>query len=326
MSDLLLEQQQWLSVIEDDYLGEFIRGGGAAVKVAVTSPAQLGSLASALVDVGRRKGYVAVMAGGLPDRVHLIDKMFHQIAKQIDWQFLAREFMRREMAHSGYALPDGDLRAGAVAAANNLDPAQVRFNAMQLVNAKVLRDAGMVRNFRVAMSLLCNSEVDDDDISRERADEARGWLTGDLVRVSGLTQHLIFQKVNRHNARAMLGSTANWLRLVGKAGLVVVADVSGYAAAKPDPTPDNPKPRAATKAAVSDAYEMMRQFIDATDELSGVLLIFLAGPEFLTDDNRGMRVYPALETRLVDDVRDRRRANPLAPMVRIATEAPMVIR
>jgi hypothetical protein len=326
VSDLLLEQQQWLSVIEHDYLSEFIRKGGAAVKVAVTSQTQLGSLTPALIEVGQRDGYVAVMAGGMADRVHLIDKMFHQIAKQIDWQLLARGFMRQVMTQAGYALPDGDLRAGAVAAANNLDAAQVRFNAMQLLNAKVLKDAGMVRNFRVAMSLLCNSEVDDDDITRERADEARGWLTGDLVRVTGLTQHLIFQKVNRHNARAMLGSTANWLRLVGKAGLVVVADVSGYSAAKPEPTPDKPKPRAATKAAVSDAYEMMRQFIDATDELSGVLLIFLAGPEFITDDNRGMRVYPALETRLVDDVRDRRRANPLAPMVRIATDARVAIQ
>jgi len=141
------------------------------------------------------------------------------------------------------------------------------------------------------------------------------------LRISGLTHHLIFQKVNRHNARAILGSTANWLRLVGRAGLVVVVDVSGYAIGRAEPSPDNPKPRAATKATVTDAYEMMRQFIDATDELSGVLLVFLAGPEFVTDDTRGMRLYPALETRLVDDVRDRRRANPLAPMVRIAAGA-----
>jgi hypothetical protein len=31
-----------------------------------------------------------------------------------------------------------------------------------------------------------------------------------------------------------------------------------------------------------------------------------------------MRAYNALHLRLTDDVRDRRRANPLAPMVRIA--------
>jgi hypothetical protein len=76
--------------------------------------------------------------------------------------------------------------------------------------------------------------------------------------------------------------------------------------------------RPPTQAAVMDTYELMRQCIDGTDEMSGIAVCFMAGPELVQDEKRGMRAYAALEQRLTDDVRDRRRSNPLAPMVRIA--------
>src|SRR5215831_10169818 len=73
-----------------------------------------------------------------------------------------------------------------------------------------------------------------------------------------------------------------------------------------------------SKAAALDMWETLRQFIDGADDLGGGLFVFLVGPEFVEDDARGMRGYNALNFRLTDDVRDRRRPNPLAPMVRIA--------
>jgi hypothetical protein len=65
-------------------------------------------------------------------------------------------------------------------------------------------------------------------------------------------------------------------------------------------------------------WETLRQFVDGTDDLTGGLFVFLVGREFLEDDERGMRGYNALHLRLTDDVRDRRRPNPLAAMVRLA--------
>jgi hypothetical protein len=68
-------------------------------------------------------------------------------------------------------------------------------------------------------------------------------------------------------------------------------------------------------------WETLRQFVDGTDDMTGGLLVFLVGRDFVTDDARGLQAYPALHLRLTDDVRDRRRANPLAAMVRIGVEA-----
>lgn len=66
-----------------------------------------------------------------------------------------------------------------------------------------------------------------------------------------------------------------------------------------------------------DAYEVLRQLIDATDELEGVLLVVLVPPELVTDELRGLPAYSALQLRVADEVRDRRRPNPYAAMVRL---------
>jgi hypothetical protein len=112
----------------------------------------------------------------------------------------------------------------------------------------------------------------------------------------------------------MILSTAAFVRKAGGQGLAVVADISRYALARPI---DDGRNRY-SKSAALDMWETLRQFIDGTDDLSGGLFVFLVGPEFVENDERGLRGYNALHLRLTDDVRDRRRANPLAPMVRVA--------
>jgi hypothetical protein len=72
-----------------------------------------------------------------------------------------------------------------------------------------------------------------------------------------------------------------------------------------------------SKAAVLDAYEVLRQFIDATDELRGVLILAIVPPELMTNETRGLPEYAALHLRVADEVRDRRRANPFAALVRL---------
>jgi hypothetical protein len=69
-----------------------------------------------------------------------------------------------------------------------------------------------------------------------------------------------------------------------------------------------------------DAYEVLRQFIDATDELKGLLMILTPTIEFLDLDSggRGLGAYEALKFRVFDEVRDQRLVNPMTSLVRIA--------
>jgi len=76
-----------------------------------------------------------------------------------------------------------------------------------------------------------------------------------------------------------------------------------------------------SKAACLDVYELLRQLIDATDELASSFVLVTTAPETLTDPRRGIEHnYPALKMRIWNEVRDRRRANPFAALIRLDAE------
>jgi hypothetical protein len=70
-----------------------------------------------------------------------------------------------------------------------------------------------------------------------------------------------------------------------------------------------------------DAYEMLRQFIDSSDNIEGLLLVVVTPKTFLSDQRLGLNRYEALKLRIWDDVRDKFRQNPFAPMVRLTEQS-----
>ena len=69
-----------------------------------------------------------------------------------------------------------------------------------------------------------------------------------------------------------------------------------------------------TKAMTMEHYELLREFVDSADRLSGALFVVVSNRRFLDDSKRGRGygIYEALQTRVMDDVRDRNRVNPVA--------------
>jgi hypothetical protein len=316
VSDLELAAADWLGALRAEYLGSFVRDGGAAVKVAVVPTSQAGTTLDRHVAAQARElGFVAATVDAGTCKVHLLHNLFHEIARQVEWDVLARDFVRAQMLSAGLALPgDGSLDVETVARLNDQDVTIVRQDARLALTRNLMRDRGLSRQFRLGALALCQALLEPDDLRRELAEHVRAWLRGELPRVGPLRQAFIYQKVDRHTARTMILSTAAFIRKAGRTGLVAVIDVTRYALAKPL---DDGRNRY-SKSAALDMWETLRQFVDGTDDMSGGLFVFLVGREFVEDDERGLRGYNALNLRLTDDVRDRRRPNPLAAMVRIA--------
>ena len=319
MTELEIAPHEWLDIFERDYLASFIRDGGAATKVVVVEPELATELVTRVSAAAERSGLLTAHVKQTVPRVYYMDRLFNEVARQIDWMLLASDFMRGALRSHGYAMPGGDPVVDEVAAANSIDVGQVRITVQQLLTGSVIKDYTMARDFRVAMNQICRAAAERDDLLTESAARVVDWLRGDLRSVRTLRSALIFERINRYNARSMFASLGQWVRLTGRSGLLIVVDVSRFASGRPIPGPDGLEMRPPSQAAVMDTYEMMRQCIDGTDEMHGLAICFLAGPEFVQDDRRGMRAYSALEQRLTDDVRDRRRSNPHAPMVRIAS-------
>jgi hypothetical protein len=167
----------------------------------------------------------------------------------------------------------------------------------------------------MAMIRLCLGQMDSGAESPFMTEPVKAWLCGELRQISALKEALIFQKIVRTNARYMFASLSRWLRLVGNTGLVVSLDLSRCLESKKPTSPDG---LYYGVSATLDAYEMLRQFIDGTDELESLLLVVSVPPEFLTDTRRGLNRYEALKLRIWDEVRDRKYQNPLGALIRLA--------
>ena len=308
----------WVGVLQQEYLMNFIREGGGAVKVAVfPDHDSLQGCQETLDGMANKEAYVFVKVDARFTKVHMVERLFHKIAKQVDWDDLAYRFVLRLLEENGYQIPASrkEFSLRQVAALNERKEPMLRRDVQTWLEKSIEGDSGLCREFRMAMIRLCLAQFDSGDSDRVLATAVKEWLCGDLRLVSGVKKALIYQKVARHNARHMLTSLTRWLRLTGKGGLILSIDISRYFG-KPHESPTDGS-LTFTPSATMDLFELLRQFLDTVDEIEGLLMVVLAPEEFLTDSRRGVDRYEALKLRVWDDVRPKHRQNPLASLVRI---------
>ena len=316
-----LSSSEWLSTLRREYLQSFLPNGGATVKFAVTCDPQCRQeIQLRLRNMARHDGLLFAKVDAQYVRMHMMDRVFHKISKQIDWDELAYTFLVQLLRENGYQLPmdRADFVLAHIAKLNDREEVLLRRDLRSWIEKAIYRHPGMCQEFRLAMVRLCLAQLDDGDANHFLANGIKEWLCGELRYISSLKDALIFQKVARHNARHMLASLTHWLRILGRPGLIISFDISRYL------VPTRPTQPGTTfyytAAAVMDMYEALRQCIDGTDEMEGCLIVVVAPQEFLSDEKRGLNRYEALKLRIWDDVRDKHLSNPFAPLVRISPE------
>jgi hypothetical protein len=264
-------------------------------------------------------GFVFAAVDAAGTRVHMVDQVFAAVARQVDWVGQAGEVVRR--AYEAVGFPAGgpgpaDLSVSEVAAHHEVDATELYRSVRRSLEQTVLGDATLTHEFRVAMLRLCQALLGRGDVDETESAAVLGWLQGERVPAARLRAVSLFARVARHNARPLLLSLSRWLRRTGRPGLVVELDLERLAVARRPPV-EARDGFYYSKAAALDAYEVLRQLIDSTDELEGMLLVVLVPPELVTDETRGLPAYSALHLRVADEVRDRRRPNPYAALVRL---------
>src|SRR6266536_1248455 len=122
------------------------------------------------------------------------------------------------------------------------------------------------------MLRLCQAELGVGEVDVAERDAVLGWLKGERVALALLRRSLIYGRIGRHSAQAMLTSLASWLPRVGHGGLVLDIDLARLAVGRRPPV-EQREGVYYSKAAVLDAYEVLRQLIDATDVLSAAMVV-----------------------------------------------------
>jgi hypothetical protein len=312
--------QEWLDTIRKEYLQDFIRRGGAAVKFVVPME-EIGhdQLRDELRRAAEEEGFLFAFVDAASTKIHMIDKLFHEVARQVDWDGLAYSFVTRIFKENKYELPSArdEFNLQQIALLNGREEMFLRRELHTWLEEAIYRDFEMSQEFRIAMIRLCMAQLDPGGASPFLSNAIKEWLRGELRLISTLKEALIFQKVARHNARHMLFSLAHWLKVNGRNGLVLNLDISRYTVSARPKDPDDSFYY--STPATLDAYEVLRQFIDGTDELECCFIAVVASREFLTDEKRGLNRYDALKLRIWDEVRDKHRQNPFASLIRVSS-------
>jgi hypothetical protein len=314
----------WLDFVSREYLAGFIAEGGSSVKFVVPL-GQTGTDSVALQFSSRAKQQDVICAAvdSANCKVHLIEQLFFTVAQQVPWIESVHRVLSKLAADVGYKTPerlDGVVSFGqAIAEANQVNQSVVLMD-MRRQLGNVVKDTSMAKDFRVAMTQLCLGELRGGEDGHLIRDALLGWLTGTNRSIGAVKRYHIFSSISRTNARHHLRSLTAWVKFAGYAGTAIVVDIDQLLVARKPTSSDR---LFYTRAAVLDAYEVMRQFIDDTDRAQACLLVILASREFLEDElrGRGLGAYEALKFRVFDEVHDRRRANPMAALVRLSAAA-----
>ena len=308
--------QEWLRFIDSEYLSTFIKDGGASVKFAVTPEQKKPELYSALKAQCQELDYIFVELDAISSRVHMPQDIFFALARQIDWRLLARRMVLRLAEERGFDVNEIDLTDNsenifhALGHANSLEARFILQDLRRAIEARVYKNQQMARDFKVAMTHLCTNMG-----SGESTQPLLDWLTGANTRIGNVRTFYIRTSINRTTARHFIESAMYWVRHVGFAGTVVLLDNTRVTVGR------NPKDgeRYYTRAMTIDHYELLREFIDDVDRLTGTMIAVVTNYDFVDDYSiRSWKIYPALQTRIMDDVRDRNLINPVAALMRLS--------
>ena len=311
--------EAWLDVLDREYLATFIAEGGAAVKIAVAEGRERRTLARRLAERCTERGYFTVRVDAGTCRAHMPQDVFHALASRVDWRLLARRRVLALAARRGHVVDGIDAAAPVVPAIaernGGLTAQAVLVELRPEVQKEVLEDSRMARDFRTAMFHLCLAECQD-GAAGYGCQPILDWLNGENTRIGPVRPFSLSTPINRTTARYFIESALYWLKAAGYTGTVLLFDTARVT------LPRNPRDGARyyTRAMTIDHYELLRQFVDDIDRLTATLLIVATGHDFVDDQApRGWRLYDALRTRVMDDVRDRDHVNPVAALVRLAS-------
>lgn len=317
-----LNPKEWVGFVSDCYLDDFIAGGGSAVKFVVCYDVETDACIDLVSEAALRRGFCVADIDSRRTQIHLIERVFGGIADQLQWPELVDEVVRALALAGGLKVPDlfraEESIAEQLGALNQLDREMINLELRRAIRTGVMVDKQLAKDFRIAMTWLALARLGGGPKEAIDFEKITDWLGASISKISVMRDYSIFNKISRANARYMLGSLLVWIRMAKRPGLMVNINASRLM----ETGDRNSSAINYSKAAVLDAYEVFRQFIDATDEMEGLLINVFVPPTFLDLETtgRGIGRYPALMYRVYDEIRDRELANPLSALVRISDQ------
>ncbi len=287
---------------KEKYLQEYIKDGGSKIKF-VTGRQGSGKshFLRLLVYMARKENYKTVWFSAKDVWMHDFKEIYVEILRQCDIMECLEGVSRhliREMGFEDRDIPEGMRFIDYLSqngAGDALTKREIRSQLRQIFLDNPLLD----NNFAMACSMLTGSILGYPVLEEQNKDLLLAWLEGDRsVKLSQLRAMDFYpSRITKYNARHMLRSLAELVRMGGRCGLLIAIDDMEVLISR-----SSLEQVHYTKMKREDTYESIRQLIDDIDSMKNIMFVYAFGRDLLDNENAGLKSYQALWMRIQNEI------------------------
>lgn len=284
------------------YLEEYIREGGSKIKFVTGRPGSGKThLLNYMAMTAWEEGYVTAGFSARDIWIHDFKEIYIEILRQSDILGCLKRCSLQIIKNLGFIpeeIPEG-LTFMDYLSQNDLGDAITRREIRLQLKSMFLENPLIDNNFALTCSLLTGGILGHPLLEDQNRQMLLSWLAGDrslklsAIRSLGLSP----VRITKFNARHMLRSLAEVIRMAGYSGLFITVDNLEILASRSSLDPVH-----YTKLKREDTYESIRQLIDDIDSMKSIMFVFAFERELLDNDSAGLKSYQALWMRIQNEV------------------------
>jgi len=292
--------------LTEKYIQEYIAQGGSKIKfVAGCTGSGKTYLLRFMCDRAQENNYRPVFFSAKNIWLHDFKEIYLEILRQCGLMECLKGCAQRLIRQMGYEpseIPEGQAFIDYLAQENMSDALNRREIRTQL-KEMFLDNPLLDNNFALACSMLTGSILGYPILESQSRDLLLGWLSGDRnVKLTQLRSlGMSPARITKYNARHMLRSLAEVVRIGGYAGLFIAIDDLEILISK-----SSLEEIHYTKMKREDTYESLRELIDDIDSLHNIMFLCGFDRALLDDENAGIKSYQALWMRIQNEVSGKR--------------------
>ncbi len=286
----------------EKYLQEYIRNGGSKIKF-VTGRTGSGKthFLRLMMAVAREEHYKTVWFSAKDIWMHDFKEIYVEIFHQCDLLSCleaASGNLIREMGYDPQDIPAG-MKFIDYLSQNGEGDAVTKREIRAQLRRFFLENPMMDNNFALACSMLTGSILGYPILEEQNQELLLSWLEGDRsIKLSQLRALDFYpSRITKYNARHMLRSLAEVVRMGGFSGLFIAIDNMEILTSR-----SSLEAVHYTKMKREDTYESIRQLIDDIDSMKNIMFVYAFDRELIDNENAGLKSYQALWMRIQNEI------------------------
>lgn len=287
---------------QEKYLQEYIRNGGSKIKF-ITGRTGSGKthFLKLITSIAKKENYKTAGFSAKNIWMHDFKEIYIEIFRQcgiMDCLTAISHYLIGEMGFDYQDIPDG-MRFIDYLSQNGFGDALTKREIRTQLRQIFLENPMLDNNFALACCMLTGSILGYPVLEEQNKELLLAWLEGDrTIKLTQLrTLGFYPSRITKYNARHMLRSLAEIIRMGGFSGLFITIDNLEILISR-----SSLEPVHYTKMKREDTYESIRQFIDDIDSMKNIMFVYAFDRELIDNENTGLKSYQALWMRIQNEI------------------------